>query len=283
VRIRRPLFAALAVALVAVALPAAPAQAASQDASQDGWVRLAHMSPDTAAVNITLSSLSGDVTLFRLQNVGYGAVSKYMRLPQGTYALAMVPAGQNDPNATPVVSGSVKITAGKAETLAAIGKNDALKTTVFTDDLNAVNGGDARVRIVQASVTHKTVDAKAGSTTVASDATFGDVSKYATVKAGSTAIDLSAGSDSQSITQKLAAGSSHTLFVIDDSKGDLTVSPALDSAAATETPVGSLAAGGGGLASGDTGLALLLATVAALGGVGAFGVMSRRRTEVHPS
>lgn len=275
-RNRRPLFAALALALVAVALPAAPAQAASRD----GWVRLAHMSPDTAAVNITLSSLSGDVTLFRLQNVGYGAVSKYMRLPQGTYALAMVPAGQNDPNATPVVSGSVEITAGKAETLAAIGKNDDLKTTVFTDDLDAVNGDDARVRIVQASVTHKTVDAKAGSTTVASDATFGDVSKYATVKAGSTAIDLTAGSDTKTITQKLTAGSSHTLFVIDDSKGDLTVSPALDSAAATETPVGSLAAGGGGLASGDAGLALLLALIAAAGGVGAFGVMSRRRGEV---
>ncbi|GAA2754177.1 DUF4397 domain-containing protein [Amnibacterium kyonggiense] len=276
IRIRRPLFAALAAALLAVALPAAPASAASRD----GWVRLAHMSPDTAAVNITLSSLSGDVTLFRLQNVGYGAVSKYMRLPQGTYALAMVPAGENDPNATPVVSGSVKITAGKAETLAAIGKNDDLKTTVFTDDLNTVSGDDARVRIVQASVTHKTVDAKAGSTTVASDASFGDVSKYATVKAGSTAIDLSAGSDTQTVTQQFAAGSAHTLFVIDDSKGDLTVSPALDSAAATETPVGSLAAGGGGLADGTSEVALVLAAMAAAGGAIAFGAMARRRREV---
>lgn len=275
-RFRRPLLAALAVALVAVALPAAPATAASRD----GWVRLAHMSPDTAAVNITLSSLSGDVTLFRLQNVGYGAVSKYMRLPQGTYALAMVPAGENDPNATPVVSGSVQITAGKAETLAAIGKNDDLKTTVFTDDLDAVNGGDARVRIVQASVTHSTVDAKAGSTTVASSAAFGDVSKYATVSAGTTSIDLTAGSDTQTISQKLAAGSSHTLFVIDDSKGNLTVSPALDSAAATETPVGSLAAGGGGLADGTSEFALVLAVIAGLGGVATFGAMARRRSQV---
>lgn len=279
IRFRRPLLAALAVALVAVALPAAPATAVSRD----GWVRLAHMSPDTAAVNITLSSLSGDVTLFRLQNVGYGAVSKYMKLPQGTYALAMVPAGQNDPNATPVVSGSVQITAGRAETLAAIGKNDALKTTVFSDDLAAVHGDDARVRIVQASVNHSSVDATAGSTTVASAAGFGDVSKYATVKAGSTAIDLKAGSDSKTVTQQFAAGSSHTLFVIDDAKGDLTVSPALDSAAATETPVGSLAAGGGGLADGDTTLALLLAAIAAAGGVAAFGAMSRRRVEVRRS
>ena len=273
-RYRRPLLAVLAAALVAVALPAAPASAASRD----GWVRLAHMSPDTAAVNITLSSLSGDVTLFRLQNVGYGAVSKYMRLPQGTYALAMVPAGEDDPDATPVVSGAVQIKAGEAETLAAIGKNDALKTVVFPDDLDAVGGGDARVRIVQASVTHKTVDATAGEKTVADDASFGKVSGYATVPAGSTSIDLKAGSDVQTVSQRFTAGSAHTLFVIDDSKGDLTVSPALDSAAATEKPVGSLAAGGGGLADGDSQLALLLAGIAAAGGAGALGVMARRRS-----
>ncbi len=278
-RYRRPLLAVLAAALVAVALPAAPASAASRD----GWVRLAHMSPDTAAVNITLSSLSGDVTLFRLQNVGYGAVSKYMRLPQGTYALAMVPAGENDPNATPVVSGSVQITAGKAETLAAIGMNDALKTVVFPDDLDTVGGGDARVRIVQASVTHKTVDAMAGDRTVASDASFGKVSKYATVPAGSTSIDLKAGSDTQTVSQRFTAGSAHTLFVIDDSKGKLTVSPALDSAAATEKPVGSLAAGGGGLADADSQLTLLLAALAAVGGAGTLGVMARRRSGVRQS
>lgn len=272
-RISRPLLTLLAAALVALALPAAPASAASRD----GWVRLAHMSPDTAAVNITLSSISGDVTLFRLQNVGYGAVSKYMRLPQGTYALAMVPAGEDDPDATPVVSGSVQISAGEAETLAAIGKNDDLKTKVFRDDLDEVAGGEARVRIVQASVTHDAVDATAGSASVASDAGFGDVSKYATVPAGSTAIRLTAGSDTKTVSQRFAAGSSHTLFVIDDSKGDLTVSPALDSAAATETPVGSLAAGGGGLAAGDSQAALLLAAVAALGGVGVLGAMGRRR------
>jgi hypothetical protein len=262
-----------------VAIPGAPATAASRD----GWVRLTHLSPDTAAVNVTLSSLSGDVTLFRLQNVGYGAVSKYMRLPAGTYALAMVPAGQNDPDAPPVVSGSVEITAGKAETLAAIGKNADLQTKVFTDDLDEVAGGEARVRVIQASVTHKTVDVASGSTTIAKGLGFGDASKYATVSAGSGSIRLSAGSDTKTVDQDLAAGSSHTLFVIDDAKGDLTVSPALDSAAATETPVGSLAAGGGGLAGDDAQLALLLAGFAAVGGAAALGVMARRRTGVSAS
>lgn len=277
--IRRSLFAVLAVAMLAVALPAVPASAASRD----GWVRLAHMSPDTGAVNITLSSLSGKVTLFRLQNIAYGMVSPYMRLPQGTYALAMVPVGNNTPGTPPVISGAVQVEAGKAQTLAAIGPNAKIKTTVFTDDLNAVSGGDARVRVVQVSVKHPRVDATAGSANLASDAGFGDVSKYATVSAGSTAIDLKAGSSTRKVTQTFAAGSAHTLFVIDDAKGGLTVSPALDSAASTVKPVGSLAAGGGGLAEGGEGLALLLAAVAAAGGVGAFGVMARRRGEVRAS
>jgi hypothetical protein len=277
--IRRPLFAVLAAALIAIALPAAPASAASRD----GWVRLAHMSPDTGAVNITLSSLSGKVTLFRLQNIGYGMVSNYMRLPQGTYALAMVPVGNNTPNTPPVISGAVQVKAGKAETLAAIGPNAKIKTTVFTDDLHTVSGHDARVRIVQVSVKHPKVDATAGSTNVANDAGFGDVSKYATVAAGSTSIDLKAGTQTRSVSQSFAAGSAHTLFVLDNAKGGLTVAPALDSAAATVKPVGSLAAGGGGLATEDTGLALTLAAIAAAGGVGAFGVLARRRETVRAS
>ena len=278
-RIRRPLLAVLAAAVIAIALPVAPASAASRD----GWVRLAHMSPDTGAVNITLSSLSGKVTLFRLQNIAYGMVSNYMRLPQGTYALAMVPVGDNTPNTPPVISGAVQVTAGKAETLAAIGPNSKIKTTVFTDDLKAVSGSDARVRVVQVSVKHPRVDATAGSKSVADDAGFGDVSKYATVSAGRTSIDLKAGSETHTVSQTFAAGSAHTLFVLDNAKGGLTVAPALDSAAATVKPVGSLAAGGGGLADEDTGLALALAAVAALGGVGAFGVLARRRGTVRAS
>lgn len=278
-RLRRPLFAVTALALLAAAAPAAPATAASRD----GWVRLAHMSPDTAAVNITLSSLSGDVTLFRLQNVGYGAVSKYMRLPAGTYALAMVPDGSTDPDAKPVVSGSVDVAAGKAETVAAIGKNDDLETKAFRDDLDEVAGDSAKVRIVQASVTHSTVSVSAGSTSVASRAAFGDVTAYSTVSAGTADLTLSSGSDTATVNEQFTAGSSHTLFVIDDSSGGLTVSPALDSAAATETPVGSLAAGGGGLADDTGSLALWLAVLAGAGGATALGLMARRRDEARTS
>ena len=275
----RPPRRALLAAAAAIALAIAPAASATA-ASRDGWVRLAHLSPDTAAVNVTLSSLSGDVVLFRLNDVAYGAVSKYMRLPAGTYALAMVPAGSTDPDAKPVVSGSVEVTAGEADTVAAIGLNKDLQTKAIEDDLAAAGGDRAKVRVVQASVTHDSVDVEAGSTSVASGATFGEVGKYTAVPAGSTKLTLSSGSDTADVTEDFAAGSAHTLFVIDDAKGGLTVSPALDSSSSTETPVGSLAAGGGGLAEGDAGTAALLAGGAAAAALVVGGVMVRRRSAV---
>ena len=237
---RRPRLAVLAAAVAALALvvvPTAPATAASRD----GWVRLAHMSPDTAAVDVTLSSLSGGV-LFRLDDVAYGAISKYMRLPAGTYALAMRPAGSTDPDATPVVSGSVQVQAGEAGTVAAIGLNKDLETKAFSADLAEPAGDQAKVRIVQASVKHDSVTVTDGSTSLADGAAFGKVGDYVDVPAGKTTLDLSSGSDSATVDEDFSAGSAHTLFVIDDAKGGLTVSAALDSAASTVAPVGAVAA-----------------------------------------
>ncbi|MFD1722718.1 DUF4397 domain-containing protein [Amnibacterium endophyticum] len=276
--IRRPRLAVLAAAAAALALVVAPTAPATA-ATRDGWVRLAHMSPDTAAVDVTLSSLSGGV-LFRLDDVAYGAISPYMKLPQGTYALAMRPAGSTDPNATPVVSGSVEVTAGEAETVAAIGLNKDLETKAFSDDLAEAAGDRAKVRIVQAAVTHDAVTVDAGSTSVADGAKFGSIGDYVSVPAGKTALKLSSGSDTATVDEDFAAGSAHTLFVIDDAKGGLTLATALDSAASTVAPVGALAAGGGGLAAGDAGLAGLLAAGAAGAGILLTGAMvrGRRRT-----
>jgi hypothetical protein len=259
-------------ALALVLLPGVPASAAAGD----GWVRLAHLSPDTKAVNITLSSLSGDVTLFKLKNVGYGAVSNYVRLPQGTYALAMVPASNTDPNATPIVSGSVQVSAGKAETVAALGLNKDLKTKVISDDLNQSTGGDAAVRVVQASVKHDTVSVSAGSKDVASDVSFGDVSSYAKIPAGSTTLALKAGSVSDTAAQTFPAGTIHTVFVLDKADGGLTVAAALDSSATAATPIGSVDTGGGALAGGDGVPAGALAGAAAAGGL-AIAVLALRR------
>ncbi|WP_375401526.1 DUF4397 domain-containing protein [uncultured Amnibacterium sp.] len=272
------MIAALTTVVAAAVLAVAPAAAAS--ATSTGWVRVAHLSPDTKAVDITLSSLSGaKAPLFKLSNVGYGAVSQYMKLQEGTYALAMVAAGA--PAGSPaVVSGQVTVSSSKAETVAAIGLNKDLTTKVFSDDLTQSAGDAARIRVVNASVKHSTIGVDAGSTTIADGVSFGNATAYRTIGAGTAELDLDASSTTAAASVQLQPGTVHTVFVLDNAKGGLSVSSALDSSATTVAPIGSVATGAGAVGRADqastTVVAGGLAGAAAIAALGLFLLLRRR-------
>ncbi len=277
-RHRRPFVvtAALAAAALFVLLPAA----AAAGAPADGWVRVTHLSPDTKQVDVTLSALSGGTVLYKLSGVGYGAVSHYMALPAGTYAIAMVPAGA--PSSTPpVVKASVTVSPGQSETVAALGLNKNLETRVYHDDLSAPAAGKARARVVQASTKHDAVSVTAGGTTVAKDAGFGTASSYADLAAGSQPVKLTAGSATGTSTASLPAGSVNTIFVLDTASGGLTANTVLDSSGSGVMPSGAIDTGAGGLAARSDGalpLAALAALAAAAGsGVAALALVRRRQ------
>ena len=246
-RLPRPLLriAAFAAAATAVAVvPALPASAAGEV----GYIRVAHLSPDTAKADISLNALSGGSKLYSLTGVAYGGVSKYMSLPTGTYALAMAPTEQG--TNTPIVNADVEVKAGTAETIAAIGPNASIRITTIADDLTAPTGNKSRVRIVQASTTQNSVSVTAADgTKLATNAAFASVGNYTELPSGSTKLTLAAGGTDATANVDLTAGTAQTLFVVDDSKGALTVVPVTDSAAVTETPVGGVATGGGALAA----------------------------------
>jgi Domain of unknown function (DUF4397) len=254
--------AAIAVALTVAAFAVLPASAATA-APETGWVRVAHLSPDTKAVDLTLSSLSGKTVLYHLSNVAFGDVSPYVRLAPGTYAIAMVPAGSPS-GTTPVVNASVSVTSGDAETVAAIGLNKDLKTKVIADSLTEPAAGSAKVRVVQASTKHTSVDVADGSKTLASSAAFGAVGAYQDVTAGAADLTISDGSTKTTSSQTFAAGSIHTLIVLDNAKGGLSLTTVLDSESAAVTPTGSIDTGAGGLARADESAMAAIATPAAL-------------------
>ena len=83
-RSRRLALAALAALPILLLIPAASAPAASS-----GWVRLAHLSPDTPSVDVYLYSFGNPEAKIVLDHVGYGAVSPYQRLSVGRYTVAM--------------------------------------------------------------------------------------------------------------------------------------------------------------------------------------------------
>ncbi|OIH97200.1 DUF4397 domain-containing protein [Curtobacterium sp. MCBA15_001] len=239
----------LAATLVAATVGlAAPQSANAATATDDGWLRVGHLSPDTKGVDVELSSLAGGKKVFELDNVTYGQVSPYQELPVGTYVLSM--RASDAPDSTPVISADVTVQAGDASTVVAYGRNTALKTAAFSDDLQQPGDGKAKLRLVQAATTAKKVDVKASDgTEVASDAAFGTASQYATVNAGKWDLDISGGGQTGSADLDLAGNTVSTLFVLDDSKGNLTIVPVTDAAATAATPTGGVQTGGGGTAA----------------------------------
>jgi hypothetical protein len=247
-RRRTVVVGALAATLVAATVGLAAPQTASAATADQGWLRVGHLSPDTKGVDVELSSLAGGKTVFELDDVTYGQVSPYEKLPVGTYVLSMRAA--DAPRSTPVISTDVTVQKGDASTVVAYGKNDGLKTTAFTDDLQQPGDGKAKLRLVQAATTAKRVDVQTSDgTPIAEDATFGSATKYATVDAGKWSLDVSGSGQRGTAKVDLAGNTVSTLFVLDDSKGNLTVVPVTDAAATAATPSGGVQTGGGGAAA----------------------------------
>lgn len=269
----------VAVAIAVLALVAIPTAAVA--ATPTGWVRVAHLSPDTTAVDVRLASLGGGSKVLTVDDVAYGAVSKYLSLPVGNYAVAMRPAGSSA-SSTPVVQTFVTVKAGGASTVAVFGTNADLKTKVIGDSLTLPKSGEARVRVVQASTASAPVTVTAApATTIVSDATITTVSPYADVTAGSWKLTAVSGTTTTTETVALKAGQIASVLVLDDASGGIVLRRVLDSASVGGVPKGYLATGGGYLAhEADQERELILAA----GGLGLLaaaglttGVVVRRR------
>ncbi|GAA3451360.1 DUF4397 domain-containing protein [Dactylosporangium matsuzakiense] len=245
---RRRLAALAAAALLGLGLTvvgAAPAVAAGV-----GYVRLAHLSPDTPPVDVYLSSVNGAVAQQKFDAVGYGTVSKYLPLPPGTYAVAMRKVG--DPaSAAPVLSTQATVEEGKAYTVAGTGKFADLGLRVISDDLGLPSGGKAKVRVIQASVKQPVLNvAMASGTKIADGVQFATTTDYLPCDPGKWTLRLSPPSGTAAVTTvsaPLKAGAVYSLIVLDGKSG-LTAELRTD-AAGGGVPAGGVDTGGGGTAA----------------------------------
>src|SRR5258708_20179333 len=67
--------------------------AAASASSGSGWLRLAHLSPNTPAVDVYLYSFHNSNALIVVPHVAYGTISGYQKVPAGEYTGAMRAAG----------------------------------------------------------------------------------------------------------------------------------------------------------------------------------------------
>ncbi len=275
-RMASPLAAlGLSIGLLCCAVPPASAASSAPASHGTGWLRLAHLSPNTPAVDVYLYSFGNSHAMIVLKHVSYGTVSPYQSVRSGDYTVAMRSAGASA-RSKPVLSTSVNVAAGDAYTVAGMGPLSGLRLQVMRDRLSTPRG-KALVRVIQASLRQHRVTVSAGRQVLAGREAFARVSSYQTVSPGSWTLHAAGASESVSSKVTLAAGSIHTLVVLDH-PGQLWIASLEDAAGSKVLPQGAAATGFGGTAPrpGSSPVPWLATLAAGLALVLAGGVLLRR-------
>jgi hypothetical protein len=264
----------------ASALGLAPAAAAGT-----GLLRLAHLSPDTPAVDVYVDAVADSDTSITLPGVGYGTVSPYQSVPAGSYTVSMRAAGA-DPASPPVLSTTVQVDEGSARTVAGVGYFASLGLEIIDDSLALPASGSSRVRVISAAASASPLDvALTGGSTLADGLAFAKKTNYVDVPGGSATLQVGGGTgEPTDLSVDLAAGSVYTVLVLDRPGGGLTLQMALDAASPGVVPVGGVETGLGGTAGSEgspwvvpVGIAVVAAVAA-----GAMRVTTARRTSSSP-
>ncbi len=244
-KVSRKLLMLLATSALLLGIPAAATAFASSATTGTGWIRLAHLSPNTPAVDVYLYSFGNSKAMTVLDHVAYGTVSPYESVQAGDYSVAMRAAGASA-TSQPVLSTSVTIAAGHAYTVAGMGPESGLRLQVLEDALTTPSG-QALVRVIQASLKQPVVKVTLGSTVLAGSLKFASVSPYQAVTPGTETVTVSGSGGDANSSVTLAAGTVHTLVVLDGASG-LEIVSLEDASGSGKPPLGGVSTGFGGTA-----------------------------------
>ncbi len=263
-KITRKLVMLGAASALLVGIPAAAATAASAATAGTGWIRLAHLSPNTPPVDVYLYSFGNSNAQIVLHHVAYGTVSPYEAVTAGDYSVAMRNAGAAA-SSQPVLSTSVTVKAGHAYTVAGMGPEKGLRLQVLNDQLTTPSGKSS-VRVIQASLKQQTVKFTCGGQAIVPKATFASVSSYQTIPANTWTMQAIGSGSTATQRFNMAAGTVHTMVVLDGASG-LEIVNLVDAASAGKPPVGGVTTGFGGTAGHGPGSPLPWLAVIGAGGL----------------
>jgi hypothetical protein len=229
----------------AIVAATSPEASAAPAASQDAWVRIAHLSPKAPAMDMYLYPFGEPGRPIVLRDVSYGDVSAYMAVSPGQYSVAMRGFGA-PASSPPALITSFMVTVGTPYTVAALGPDPGLRVEVLKDQM-ATPTGKALIRVVQASLREHLVTVSYGPDVLARQLAFGLATSYLAVSPGAQTVQFTASGEHAATSVKLAADTVHTIVVLDDSSG-LKVDALVDAAGSQIMPKGGAAAGFGGTA-----------------------------------
>ena len=244
-KITRRFIMLMATSALLLGIPAAAASASSSAAQSTGWIRLAHLSPNTPPVDVYLYSFGNSNAKIVLHHVAYGEVSPYEAVTAGDYSVAMRSAG-TAASSQPVLSTSVTVKSNHAYTVAGMGPESGLRLQVLNDELNTPQGKSS-VRVIQASLKEQTVKFTCGGQAIVPKATFASVSSYQAIPANTWTMQAIGSGTTATARFNMAAGTVHTMVVLDGTNG-LEIVNLLDAAGAGQPPAGGVTTGFGGTA-----------------------------------
>ncbi len=244
-RITRRIAMLLAASALLLGIPAAATASAASATSGTGWIRLAHLSPNTPPVDVYLYSFGNSNAQIVLHHVAYGTVSPYEEVTAGDYSVAMRASGAS-PSSQPVLSTSVTVNAGHAYTVAGMGPESGLRLQVMDDQLTTP-AGKSVIRVIQASLKEQTVKFTCGGQTIVPKATFASVSSYQAIPANTWTMQAIGSGQTATGRFDMAPGTVHTMVVLDGTNG-LEIVNLVDAAGAGMPPAGGVTTGFGGTA-----------------------------------
>jgi hypothetical protein len=265
------------VAAPSVAAYAATGTSAAPATAQEGWVRIAHLSPKAPAMDMYLYTFSDPGHAVVLHDVSYGDVSAYMAVSPGQYTVAMRGFGA-PASSPPALTTTFMVGAGTAYTVAALGPDPGLRVEVLQDQMTTP-AGQALVRVLQASLKEPRVTVSYGPDVLARQLPFGSATSYVAVSPGTRTLQFTAPDEHAAMSVGFAANTIHTIVVLDDSSG-LKIDTLTDAVGSQIMPRGGANTGFGGTAPrlpGDPAPWLLTITVGVLLTMAGFASLRRSR------
>jgi hypothetical protein len=245
-----------------------------------GYLRLAHLSPNTPAVDVYLYSFGNPDAMVVLHHVAYGDVSGYQSVASGEYTVAMRLAGAAA-STKPVLSTTIDVSSGDAYTVAGMGPLSGIRLQVIDDRLTTPRT-KALVRVIQASMHQTSVTVTAGTKVLGRGLSFTTVTPYKVVNPGTVAVSAVGATERGSSQVTLAPDTIYTLVVLDD-PGHLTITALVDSEGSKAMPSGGAATGFGGTAPRPGASLLPWLGAAAAGVLAAAGAVFRLRRRRRPA
>jgi hypothetical protein len=249
--VRRPRIAVLAATVMAacvLAVAAVPAAAGADPGPGRALVRVAHFSPDASYVDVYMVSLDRK-QLF--PNVFYKSVSAYWAVAAGPFTYEVRAAGAA-PESAPVIRVEGNLAAGKAYTVAAVGRRDRLQGVLLRDDMAPSAPGKAKVRFLDAAYDLPSVDiAVAGGPVLGARVAFPDATGYRQLASGSYRVEVRRSGGEAVLVEGTVAvrpGTVTSVALVGGSGEPRELFAFSDAAGSRSAPAGGIRTGAGGTA-----------------------------------